>query len=209
MYAHDLSNVSALEFVIEIDPSKIKAVIIGGSTTEERYKPHKLTIIGNLNSLLKERNYDFEIINADYGRYKEHLQFLSQFVQNKKKNINFIKLNCKNFNIIKSKFDFAVMIVSLYQFKNNLRKVIRNLKKISKKKIIIIEEILPPNEAVSLKNIKKKIRDYLCSSNFYEKNNGLFSLLEFKILMEKNKFKLNKKFINNNILVGVFEIKSK
>ena len=101
------------------------------------------------------------------------------------------------------------MIISLYQFKNNLRKIIKNLKKISKKKIIIIEEILPSNEAVSLKNIKKKIRDYLCSSNFYEKNNGLFSLLEFKILMEKNKFKLNKKFINNNILVGVFEIKSK
>ena len=127
----------------------------------------------------------------------------------KKKNINFIKLNCKNFNIIKSKFDFVVMIISLYQFKNNLRKIIKNLKKISKKKIIIIEEIIPPNEAVSLKNIKKKIRDYLCSSNFYEKNNGLFSLLEFKVLMEKNKFKLNKKFINNNILVGVFEIKSK
>ena len=127
----------------------------------------------------------------------------------KKKNINFIKLNCKNFNIIKSKFDFAVMIISLYQFKNNLRKIIKNLKKISKRKIIIIEEILPLNEAVSLKNIKKKIRDYLCSSNFYEKNNGLFSLLEFKILMKKNKFKLNKKFINNNILVGVFEIKSK
>ena len=101
------------------------------------------------------------------------------------------------------------MIISLYQFKNNLRKIIKNLKKISKKKIIIIEEIIPPNEAVSLKNIKKKIRDYLCSSNFYEKNNGLFSLLEFKILMKKNKFKLNKKFINNNIIVGVFEIKSK
>ena len=48
----------------EIDPSKIKAVIVGGSTTEERYKPHKLTITGNLNSLLKDRNYDFEIINA-------------------------------------------------------------------------------------------------------------------------------------------------
>ena len=32
----------------EIDPSKIKAVIIGGSTTDERYKPYEFTITHNL-----------------------------------------------------------------------------------------------------------------------------------------------------------------
>ena len=39
----------------EIDPSQIEAVIIGGSTTDERYKPSELTIAGNLNVLLKKK----------------------------------------------------------------------------------------------------------------------------------------------------------
>ena len=38
----------------EIDPSQIEAVIIGGSTTDERYKPSELTITENLNALLKK-----------------------------------------------------------------------------------------------------------------------------------------------------------
>ena len=48
----------------EIDPSQIEAVIIGGSTTDERYKPHELTITSNLNFLLKKNGYNFEITNA-------------------------------------------------------------------------------------------------------------------------------------------------
>ena len=48
----------------EMDPSEIEAVIIGGSTIDERYKPYKLSITGNLNSLLKKNNYNFEITNA-------------------------------------------------------------------------------------------------------------------------------------------------
>ena len=48
----------------EMDPSEIEAVIIGGSTTDERYKPHKFTITANLNALLKNEGYNFEIINA-------------------------------------------------------------------------------------------------------------------------------------------------
>ena len=48
----------------EIDPSQIEAVIIGGSTTDERYKPNEFTITYNLNSLLKKNGYNFKIINA-------------------------------------------------------------------------------------------------------------------------------------------------
>ena len=48
----------------EIDPSQIEAVIIGGSTTDERYKPYELTITSNLNSLLKKNGYNFKITNA-------------------------------------------------------------------------------------------------------------------------------------------------
>ena len=48
----------------EMDPSKIEAVIIGGSTTDERYKPQEMTITNNLNTLLKKNGYNFQIINA-------------------------------------------------------------------------------------------------------------------------------------------------
>ena len=48
----------------EIDPSEIEAVIIGGSTTDERYKPIEFTIAENLNLLLKKKGYDFKITNA-------------------------------------------------------------------------------------------------------------------------------------------------
>ena len=48
----------------EIDPSQIDAVIIGGSTTDERNKPYEFTITGNLNFLLKKNGYNFKITNA-------------------------------------------------------------------------------------------------------------------------------------------------
>ena len=47
-----------------LDPSKIQAVIIGGSTADERYKPEEFTITENLNTLLQEKDYNFKIINA-------------------------------------------------------------------------------------------------------------------------------------------------
>ena len=48
----------------KIKPSEIQAIIIGGSTTDERYKPAELTITGLLNTKLKEQNIDLKIINA-------------------------------------------------------------------------------------------------------------------------------------------------
>ena len=48
----------------EINPSQIEAVMIGGSTTDERYKPSELTIAENLNVLLKKNGYNFKITNA-------------------------------------------------------------------------------------------------------------------------------------------------
>ena len=48
----------------EMDPAKIEAVMIGGSTTDERYKPIKFSIAENLNVLLKKNGYNFKIINA-------------------------------------------------------------------------------------------------------------------------------------------------
>ena len=123
----------------------------------------------------------------------------------KEKKINFIKINWRNSNILKKKFDYSVMIISLYQFKNNLKKIIRNLKRISKKKVIIIEEILPYSETSILSNIKKNIRGYLCKTSFYDKNNDLFDSIEFKTLMKKNNFKIINKFISNKILIAIFK----
>ena len=48
----------------EIDPAQIEAVMIGGSTTDERYKPIEFSIAENLNLLLKKNGYNFKIINA-------------------------------------------------------------------------------------------------------------------------------------------------
>ena len=48
----------------EIDPAQIEAVMIGGSTTDERYKPIEFSIVENLNVLLKKNGYNFKIINA-------------------------------------------------------------------------------------------------------------------------------------------------
>ena len=48
----------------EINPSEIEAVILGGSTTDEKYKPREFTITENLNTLLKKKGYEFKIINA-------------------------------------------------------------------------------------------------------------------------------------------------
>ena len=48
----------------EIDPSQIEAVIIGGSTTDERYKPIEFSIAENLNVLLRKKGYNFKITNA-------------------------------------------------------------------------------------------------------------------------------------------------
>ena len=48
----------------EIEPSQIQAIIIGGSTTDERYKPAEFTITGLLNAKLKKENNDIKIINA-------------------------------------------------------------------------------------------------------------------------------------------------
>lgn len=48
----------------DIDPSKIKAIMLGGSAIDEKFKPHQYTITGFLNSNLKENNSPVKIINA-------------------------------------------------------------------------------------------------------------------------------------------------
>ncbi len=48
----------------EIKLEDIKALMIGGSTTDERYKPEELTIVGLLNQKLLDNNVDLKIINA-------------------------------------------------------------------------------------------------------------------------------------------------
>ena len=48
----------------EIDPASIKAIMIGGSAVDERYKPSEFTITENLNQLLKKKGYDLTVVNA-------------------------------------------------------------------------------------------------------------------------------------------------
>ena len=48
----------------ELDPKNIKIIMVGGSTTDERYKPEELTIVGNLNKKLEKIGSTKKIINA-------------------------------------------------------------------------------------------------------------------------------------------------
>ena len=48
----------------EINPKNINAIIIGGSTTDERYKPEEQTITGFLNKKIIQKKINLKIINA-------------------------------------------------------------------------------------------------------------------------------------------------
>ena len=48
----------------EIDPKKIEIIMVGGSTTDERYKPENLSIVGKLNSKLIDSGSKRQIVNA-------------------------------------------------------------------------------------------------------------------------------------------------
>ena len=49
---------------IDVELSKIKAIIIGGSLIDERYKPHKYTVTGFINNTLKDNKVKIELING-------------------------------------------------------------------------------------------------------------------------------------------------
>ena len=48
----------------EIDPKEIKIIMVGGSTTDERYKPEEFSIVEILNKKLDKQNFNLKIINA-------------------------------------------------------------------------------------------------------------------------------------------------
>ena len=48
----------------EIKPKDIKILMVGGSTTDERYKPERFTIVGNLNKKFLKAGSSRKIINA-------------------------------------------------------------------------------------------------------------------------------------------------
>lgn len=48
----------------EIRLKDIKGIFIGGSTADERYKPEKFSIVGNLNKKFSDKKIKFKIINA-------------------------------------------------------------------------------------------------------------------------------------------------
>lgn len=48
----------------ELNPSDIKIVFLGGSTGNQRFTPEVFTIVGRLNEMLKNKNFDYQIING-------------------------------------------------------------------------------------------------------------------------------------------------
>ena len=48
----------------DVHPSKIQAIILGGSTIDEKFKPEKYTITGFINQNLKDNGKSIKIVNA-------------------------------------------------------------------------------------------------------------------------------------------------
>ena len=48
----------------EVNPSELKFLMMGGSTTNERFTPEKLTIVGNINRLIQKDNKKIKIFNG-------------------------------------------------------------------------------------------------------------------------------------------------
>ncbi len=48
----------------EIEPNKLKILMMGGSTTNQRFTPQELTIVGNLNDLFKADDANIELFNG-------------------------------------------------------------------------------------------------------------------------------------------------
>ena len=81
-----------------VEPDKIKAIMVSGSTGEERYKPDRFTITELLNLKLKDSGIDLKIINASISAHQNKNKKLSlenSFIWNNKipNYINFIKKN--------------------------------------------------------------------------------------------------------------------
>ncbi len=48
----------------EVNPSDIKIVFLGGSTGNQRFTPEEFTIVGKLNDMLRNKNFNHQIING-------------------------------------------------------------------------------------------------------------------------------------------------
>ena len=49
---------------VDVDPGTIEAIFVGGSTTDERYKPDEFTIVELINSELNKQDINLKIFNA-------------------------------------------------------------------------------------------------------------------------------------------------
>jgi len=113
----------------EIDLKNIKAVMIGGSTTDERYKPEEQTIVGILNKELKKNNIDLKIINAGIeGQSTRGHIFNFEVWFPKLKNFEpnyflfYIGINDHLINLKKKSYDgHIVNPSSIERFKDNLK----------------------------------------------------------------------------------------
>ena len=59
-----IKEITMVSEVMKLNLKRYKAVLIGGSTADERYKPENLTITGFLNQKLEKDKIEIEIINA-------------------------------------------------------------------------------------------------------------------------------------------------
>ena len=155
----------------EIELENIKAVMLGGSTTDERYKPKEFTIVELLNKKILENNIDIKIVNAGIEGQSTvgHIYNFEVWfpkLKNFKPNfvIFYIGINdhLKDFNDEKSANGFILNPSKSEQIKDNIKSrsifydLLRKTKhKYYNKKNVIVYDF---NEAIKRKNELKKFK---------------------------------------------------
>jgi len=189
----------------EINPKNIDAIIIGGSTTDERYKPEKQTITEFLNKKILQKNINLKIINAGIegqstlGHISNFQVWFPKLEQFKPKYIIFyIGIN-----------DFLSPVETLKKAKLNDGHIINPDRKEKmldniKSRSIFYDLLRKTKHRYYTSNKPKVIYDFDHSAELFHKNkeyrflsyNDALKLYDINKLIEQNKEKI-KYYLNN------------
>jgi lysophospholipase L1-like esterase len=191
----------------EIELEQIKAVMLGGSTTDERYKPEDFTIVGNLNKKLFQDNIALKITNAGIeGQSTQgHIYNFKEWFPRLKKFkpdffIFYIGINDQLMNYNKPSDDGHVVNPSkLESIKDNLksRSIFYDLIRKTKDKYHMLEWNDPKKARVTY-DFNYSANNYL-KGNKYKFLNYEKAIKLYKLDLLQKKYKENIKIYLNNI----------
>lgn len=117
-----------------------------------------------------------------------------------KRNVSFMKMNLhQGIDGLKTKFDTAVMIISLYQFRHtSIDQLLEQFKEVANK-VVIVEEVsaLENNELT----IKDKALNYLCKTEYFMPTK-ILSAHEFRAICEKHGYEVKIDSRKNSYMIA-------